>query len=119
MFAFKLAPEGSSLFLGGVDTALYTDPVEFHPVVPDTGHWQVPDTTAHVGSATPNIGFDAIIDSGTTLVYGPVGDVQAFYSAIPGSQSLGGGVWSYPCDDLPTISFSWNGGESWEITPEK
>ena len=119
IFAFKLAPVDSSLFLGGTDSSLYIGSTEFHPIDPSSGHWQVPGTAAHVGSGTPNAGFDAIIDSGTTLAYGPVADVQKFYSAIPGSQSLGGGAWSYPCDSLPPVSFSWNGGQTWQITPEK
>lgn len=65
-------------------------------------------------------GFDAVIDTGTTIMYGDTNQVATLYGAIPGSQTFDAqnGFYSYPCDPAPTVTFSW-GGNAWAITPEK
>ena len=73
-----------------------------------------------VNGKTVASGFDTIIDSGTTIMYGPPSAVKKLYAAVPGSAVYDSsqGYYSYPCDSAPTIAFSW-GGKNWEITPEK
>ena len=82
MFGFKLASTGSNLFLGGTDTSKYTGSIEYHSIDQSTGFWQAPNAHSVVGSKTANSNFETIIDSGTTIMYGPPSAVKAFYAAI-------------------------------------
>ncbi|THH23146.1 hypothetical protein EUX98_g8032 [Antrodiella citrinella] len=118
VFAFKLASAGSSLFLGGTDTSLYTGSVEYHSVV-GNGFWQASGAEALVNGEPVVSGFATIIDSGTTIMYGPPADVEQFYAAIPGSEvyDSDNGLYSFPCDAVPNVAFSW-GGKNWAITAE-
>ncbi len=120
MFGFKLASNGSELFLGGTDTDLYTGSIEYHKIDTSTGFWQATGGSAIVGSKKAVSNFDTIIDSGTTLMYGPTAAVKTFYAAIPGSAVFDSseGLYSFPCDSLPTVGFSW-GGKTWQISQEK
>ena len=120
MFGFKLASTGSSLFLGGTDTSKYTGSIEYHTIDQSTGFWQATGAKAVVGSKTTSSNFDTIIDSGTTIMYGPPSAVKAFYAAIPGSAVYDSenGYYSYPCNSPPTAGFSW-GGQTWDITSAK
>ena len=66
-------------------------------------------------------GISTIIDSGTTLMYGPQSQVEAVYKAIKGAKVFDSseGYWSFPCDSAPSnVGFSW-GGETWTISAEK
>ena len=119
IFSFKLASEGSELFLGGTNLALYTGEVEFHPVT-QVGYWQIGGGSVAANGVTAGSGFDAVIDTGTTIMYGDSNQVGTLYGAIPGAQiyDAGNGFYSYPCDPPPTVTFSW-GGQLWAITPEK
>lgn len=59
----------------------------------------------------------AIIDTGTTMVVGPANVVQDFYSHIPGSAPIQGGLYTIPCDSIPTVGFSF-GGKAFNIAPQ-
>ena len=120
MFGFYLASSGSELYLGGTNSDLYSGSLEYHDVDTSTGFWQITGAKAYVGSTTANSGFETIIDSGTTLAYGPPSAIKTFYSKISGSgvYDSSEGLYYYPCDSLPTIAFSW-GGSKWEITEDK
>ena len=65
-------------------------------------------------------GFKTIIDSGTTIMYGPPSAVKTFYSKISGSgvYDSSEGYYYYPCNSPPTIAFSW-GGKEWAISSAK
>ena len=119
-FAFKLAHDGSELYLGGTNSDLYSGSLEYHDVDTSTGFWQITGAKAYVGSTTANSGFETIIDSGTTLAYGPPSAIKTFYSKISGSgvYDSSQGYYYYPCDSPPTIAFSW-GGKEWAISSAK
>lgn len=118
VFAFKLASSGSALFLGGTDTSKYTGSIEPHAVVRSAGYWEISGASALVGSTAAVSGFNTIIDSGTTIIYGYPSAVATFYSKITGSQVYDSseGYYSYPCDTTQTVGFSW-GGKEWVISP--
>ncbi len=62
--------------------------------------------------------IQTIIDSGTTLIYGPPSQVATFYKSIPGSQVYDSktGFYTFPCNAVPSnVAFSW-GGKSWTIS---
>ncbi|GJE96864.1 aspartic protease [Phanerochaete sordida] len=117
VFGFKLASSGSTLFLGGTDTSKYTGSIEYHSIDQSTGFWQATGAKSVAGSKTPNTNFETIIDSGTTIMYGPPSAVKTFYAAIPGSAVYDSsqGYYSYPCNSPPTVGFSW-GGKTWPVT---
>ena len=75
-FGFKLASSGSELYLGGTDSKLYTGSIEYHSVDRSTGFWQLSGASAYVGSKAAVSNFETIIDSGTTIMYGPPSAVK-------------------------------------------
>ncbi|KAI0821616.1 acid protease [Trametes gibbosa] len=114
VFAFKLAKTGSELYLGGTNSALYSGPIEYHSVT-GSGFWQIAGGSLAIGSQT---NIQTIIDSGTTIIYGPPKQVAAFYKSIPGSKvyDSSNGFYSFPCSSIPSnVSFSW-GGKQWKIS---
>jgi cathepsin D len=120
VFSMKLASSGSELYLGGTDSAQFSGSVEYHSIDTSTGFWQATGASVEVGSRTVESNFDTIIDSGTTIMYGPPSAVKAVYAAVSGSgvYDSSEGYYYYPCNSPPTISFSW-GGKSWSISSAK
>ena len=120
VFGFKLASSGSTLFLGGTDASQYTGPIEYHDVDTTTAAWTATGAKTVVGGQSPNTNINTIIDSGTTLIYGPPDAVASFYAAIPDSLAsfFDEGFYWVNCTSLPPIGFSW-GGKTWEISAEK
>ncbi|KAI0769774.1 protease [Trametes elegans] len=117
VFAFKLAKSGSELYLGGTDSSLYTGSIEYHAVT-GSGFWQISGAKIQVGSKTVQSNFQTIIDSGTTIIYGPPSQVATFYKSIPGSKiyDSDNGFYSFPCSSVPSnVAFSW-GGKTWTIS---
>ncbi|OBZ70908.1 Aspartic protease [Grifola frondosa] len=117
VFGFKLASSGSELYLGGTDSALYSGSIEYHDIDTSTGFWQIPGATAYVGSTSAVSNFETIIDSGTTIMYGPPSAIKTLYSKVPGSAvyDSANGYYSFPCTSVPSVSFSW-GGQNWAIS---
>jgi cathepsin D len=66
VFGFKLASQGSELFLGGTNNKLFSGNLEFHKVDPSAGFWQVPGATVKVNGKASATSFETVIDSGTT-----------------------------------------------------
>ncbi|KIP07605.1 hypothetical protein PHLGIDRAFT_511640 [Phlebiopsis gigantea 11061_1 CR5-6] len=117
VFGFNLASSGSTLFFGGTDTSKYVGSIEYHAIDASTGFWQATGAKSVVGSKSPNTGFETIIDSGTTIIYGPPAAVRTLYASISGSKvyDSSNGYYSYPCASPPTVGFSW-GGKTWAIS---
>ncbi|KAJ7651743.1 acid protease [Mycena polygramma] len=106
-FGFFLAKNGSQMYLGGTATNLYqTGTLEFHRVNPASGFWQVPGASAKVNSTAVVTGFQTIIDSGTTIMYGPPSAVATFYSKVLGAALFDrtNGFYSFPCDSVPKVA---------------
>ncbi|KAI9068283.1 acid protease [Trametes sanguinea] len=117
VFGFKLAKSGSELYLGGTDSSLYTGGIEYHTVT-GSGFWQIKGASLLIGSNTVQSSFQTIIDSGTTIIYGPPSAVAAFYKNIPGSKvyDSNNGFYSFPCTSVPSnVAFNW-GGKTWTIS---
>ncbi|KAF9065022.1 acid protease [Rhodocollybia butyracea] len=116
-FAFYLASSGSELFLGGTNSDLFSGSIEFHDVDTSTGFWQITGASIASGSTTAVSNFETIIDSGTTIMYGPPDAVKDFYNKVSGAKLFDSseGFYSFPCDSVPEVSFSW-GGKSYAVT---
>ncbi len=120
-FGFKLAKDGSVLYLGGTDSSLFSGDIEYHDVDSSTGFWQATGGSAVVDGKEVVSDISTIIDSGTTIMYGPQAQVEAFWKAIDGAEEYDSqqGFWAFPCDSkLPAAGFKW-GGETWEISADK
>ncbi|KAF7326657.1 Acid protease [Mycena venus] len=117
-FGFFLASNDSELFLGGTNNAKYTGELEFHNVDSSSGFWQITGAEAKVGSTTTVSNFETIIDSGTTIMYGPPASVKKVYAAVKGAKLFDSenGYYSFPCATPPQIAFNW-GGKDWGISP--
>lgn len=118
-FGFKLAKNDSELYLGGANCKLYTGAIESHSLSSTTGYWQIGNASISVGGQTPVSQFETIIDSGTTVIYGPADGVQQLYASVPGATLFdsSNGFYSFPCDSVPSVSFNW-GGQDWPITSD-
>jgi len=116
-FGFHLASTGSELFLGGTNDALFSGTIEYHDLSSTNGFWQIGGASALVDATAAVSGFETIIDSGTTIMYGPADAVKTFYSKVKGSEVFDAtnGYYSFPCSSVPDVSFSW-GGKDWPIT---
>jgi cathepsin D len=115
VFGMYIATKGSELYLGGTNSKHYSGSIEYHQLASRSGHWQLGGAKAIVGGTTATSGFQTIIDSGTTLIYGPPAAVSQLYSNIPGAAiSDSNGFYSFPCNAVPSVSFNW-GGQNWNI----
>ncbi|GBE83034.1 Aspartic protease [Sparassis crispa] len=116
VFSFKLTSDGAELYMGGADSSLYTGDIEYHSLSADNGFWQIGGASVLVNGQTTVSGLDTIIDSGTTLAYGPTATVSQLFQAIPGSREDKDGTYTFPCDAQLTVAFSW-GGNTWAVDP--
>ena len=127
VFALYLAKSGSELHLGGTNPQHYVGPIEYHPVIKtdvngalEFAFWLLGQAEVGVnGKSVPLSPFSTIIDSGTSIMYGPPDEVKKVYAQVEGSQPLTGkleGFHSFPCDNVPRISFKWGSGKAWTIS---
>jgi cathepsin D len=120
-FSIKLSSSGGELFLGGTDNTLYKGSIEYSAITGSTGVWQIGGGQASSNGKTIAPTVIAIIDSGTTLMYGPNSVVDAFWAQVPGSAPFPAipGSFSYPCHTPPSLSFNFGGGSTWTVSPQK
>ena len=64
VFGFKLASEGSELFLGGTNNDLFSGDLEFHEVDSSNGTWLIPGASVKVNGKTAADSFKTAFDSG-------------------------------------------------------
>ncbi|KAJ6562303.1 acid protease [Mycena capillaripes] len=121
-FGYYLGSTKSELWLGGTDPSKYKGTIEYHGINTSTGFWQVPGGSVKVPVAPvdPSVavsGIQTIIDSGTTLIYGPPAAVAKVWAKVPGSAVFDAdeGLYSFPCATPPRIVFNW-GGSDWAIS---
>jgi len=121
VFTFYLSSDGSdgSMDIGGIDTNHYTGEINYVPLV-ETDYW---------ACALDNVTFDgtgdriskvtkAILDTGTSLLAGPVAEVKTIATDLGATPIGNTGEWSIPCekiDSLPTIDF-WLGGKAYSLS---
>ncbi|THU91893.1 aspartic protease [Dendrothele bispora CBS 962.96] len=118
-FSFYLADQNSELYLGGTNSDHYTGDFENHDVAKGKGYWSLDDATVSANGEQVTTGAKTIIDSGTTIVYGPPDAVKELYGKVNGSGSYNDarGLFFYPCKTPPSFTFNW-GGKEWEISAD-
>jgi len=119
MFSFWISKNrtssvGGLLTLGGYNSQFFTGDIAWSDVsVQD--YWQIDmegmSVEGRKGTIACDRGCDAIVDTGTSLIVGPVNDVYRINSFI-GAKLMWGGMWFVDCDkvdSLPSVSFRING----------
>jgi hypothetical protein len=84
VFAFYLpndATKAGELTIGGIDPAHYKGELSYVPLSAET-YWQVTADSMTVGGKSITTTMTAIVDSGTSLLAGPVADVKALAATL-------------------------------------
>lgn len=119
VFAFYLnrntkAAAGGELTIGGTDRAHYTGQISWSPVT-RKAYWQIHMDAVHVLQQNHNEGAvslcvggcQAIVDTGTSLIVGPVAEIDQLTKAI-GAERGPFGEYTVACNripDLPHVAF--------------
>ncbi|XP_042361056.1 napsin-A [Plectropomus leopardus] len=114
------AAVGGELVLGGTDPQYYTGDLHYVNVT-RKAYWQIEMSGVGVGNQLTlcKAGCQAIVDTGTSLIVGPVQEVRALQKAIGALPLLMGEYW-IDCNripSLPVISFN-IGGKMFNLTGE-
>ncbi|XP_075524612.1 lysosomal aspartic protease-like [Dermacentor variabilis] len=102
--------DGGEIYFGGTNAERYTG--DFHYVnVNQQTYWQITVDSIEVAGTRLCIGgCNAAVDSGTSFLSGPRGEVQDLHRAI-GATRIGPGYYEVDCSripNLPAIAFSLN-----------
>jgi len=120
-FAFYLGNSDSDageLVLGGYDAAHFTGELSWVPLTATT-YWQLGLGGLNVGGKTYGAGQAAIVDTGTSLLTGPVASVTAIAQAM-GAKELGTtGEWLVSCDSKKLVNLDYViNGKTYTLTPQ-
>uniref|UniRef100_A0A667Y500 Cathepsin D-like n=1 Tax=Myripristis murdjan TaxID=586833 RepID=A0A667Y500_9TELE len=114
------AAVGGELMLGGTDSQYFSGDVHYVNVT-RKAYWQIEMNGVEVGSQLTlcKTGCQAIVDTGTSLITGPVEEVRALHKAI-GALPLLMGEYLIDCKKIPTLpAVSFNiGGKMFNLTGE-
>ncbi|KAF9219665.1 acid protease [Gyrodon lividus] len=117
VFAFSLEAPGPEIYLGGTNPDMYTGDFTWVVII-QQGHWRV-NIDSVVGNGQNVLSnVPGIMDTGTILILGPSEDVATLYAAVGGIPVPSEpGFYSFPCDSVPSVSFTF-GGRSFPIPAE-
>lgn len=114
------AAVGGELILGGTDPQYYSGDLHYVNVT-RKAYWQIEMSRVKVGSQLTlcKDGCQAIVDTGTSLIVGPVAEIRALHKAI-GALPLIMGEYMIDCKKIPTLPVvSFNiGGKMYNLTGE-
>uniref|UniRef100_A0A8C3WZB9 Cathepsin D n=1 Tax=Catagonus wagneri TaxID=51154 RepID=A0A8C3WZB9_9CETA len=125
VFSFYLnrdptAQPGGELMLGGIDSKYYRGSLSYYNVT-RKAYWQIHMDQVAVGSSLTLCkgGCEAIVDTGTSLIVGPVEEVRELQKAI-GAVPLIQGEYMIPCEKVPSLPDVTVrlGGRDYKLSPE-
>lgn len=94
--------QGGELVFGGISSNRYVGDITYTPVT-RKGYWEVNVESLKVGDALLNISTHrAAIDTGTSLIAGPVKDVDDIAQRV-GAQKEFSGMYTISCDAVPNL----------------
>lgn len=101
-FQFDLRTSGSTLFLGGTNSAKYSGTPVYQSIDSSRGFWQVP---ASVNGQS----IESIVDTGTTIIVAPTSQAKQLFSklGLPTFTQNGSTYAYYNCNSPPTITFKY------------
>lgn len=112
------AAVGGELILGGTDPQYYSGDLHYVNVT-RKAYWQIEVSGVEVGNQLTlcKDGCQAIVDTGTSLIVGPVAEIRALHKAI-GALPLIMGEYMIDCKRIPTLPVvSFNiGGKMYNLT---
>jgi cathepsin D len=105
-FAFWLSRAGTTttggeMTLCGTDSNHYSGTIAWEKITRDA-YWQIAADLVTINGNTIDTNFAAIVDTGTSLLAGPVDKVKQIQQAI-GATSLGNGEYMVECANIPTL----------------
>lgn len=102
VFQFDLRTSGSSLFLGGTNSAKYSSTPQYVSVDSRNGFWQVPATVN--GQS-----IQSIVDTGTTIIVAPTSQAQTLFNSLGlPTFTQGGSTYAYyNCASPPKVTFKY------------
>lgn len=126
VFAFWLnrneagEPQGGEIALCGTDSAHYTGELTYVPVTKQA-YWQFTVDSLSVDGQTISTNFEAIADTGTSLIAGPSSDIEQLHTLIGAQKNQMNGEYMVDCsslDSMPSIVFT-IGGKQFPLTPSQ
>jgi len=123
VFAFYLNRNGESqseMTLCGIDSQHYTGELTYVPVS-KKAYWQFTVDSLSINSEKISTNFEAIADTGTSLIVGPQADVDRLHEAIGVTKNPVNGAPMVDCnklESLPTIMFT-IAGKPFPLTPQE
>jgi cathepsin D len=128
VFAFYLNKEkkddeqasGGEMTLCGIDNNHYEGDLLYVPVT-RKAYWQFTVDSIDVNAEKFSTNFEAIADTGTSLIAGPSDVVERLNNAIGARQNPMNGQWMIDCknlDNMPTVTFK-IAGKPFSLTPDQ
>lgn len=101
-FQFDLRTSGSTLFLGGTNSAKYSTTPVYQSLDSSQGFWQVP---ASVNGQS----IESIVDTGTTIIVAPTSQAKQLFAklGLPTFTQDGSTYAYYNCNSPPKITFKY------------
>mmetsp|Transcript_26124 Transcript_26124/g.42045 ORF Transcript_26124/g.42045 Transcript_26124/m.42045 type:complete len:371 (-) Transcript_26124:190-1302(-) len=123
VFAFYLGStnkqQQSEMLIGGIDEKHYTGDITYVPLTSKT-YWQFKVDSMTVGSDVNEQNFQAIADTGTSLMAGPSPVMSAINKAIGAKKMIIGNEYQVDCskiDSMPTVNIQLN-GKNFPLAPQ-
>jgi len=128
VFAFYMNKEkktdeetvGGEMTLCGLDANHYTGDLLYVPVT-RKAYWQFTVDSVEVNAEKFSTNFEAIADTGTSLITGPKEIVDKLNRAVGADQNPMNGQWMIDCknlDSMPTVTFK-IAGKPFSLTPDQ
>mmetsp|Transcript_34743 Transcript_34743/g.86674 ORF Transcript_34743/g.86674 Transcript_34743/m.86674 type:complete len:420 (+) Transcript_34743:84-1343(+) len=112
VFAFYLGDnKPGELTLGGIDKAHYTGELHYVPVTSDT-YWETTLHAVKFGGMSSSKPANVILDTGTSVIAGPIKEVRAIAERAGAVPILGTGEFMIDCalvDALPDLTLTMSG----------